>query len=252
MCASRPFRAPDRRCSCRARHRPSRPRPTTGRMTAPFQEDLTVNLHAAIGTSPHRSPACRFRARLRVRRPSAAARRGVRGAPAPHPPRGCGRRARCADRSHRHGRLVPHLERLSALRLRLDARGRADHPDRQRQADGPAVLLHPVGHPAAGRRAGSGRGHLADRRDRPRICRPPGLLDRARRPRPAPNLLAGHRVWPAGQIGCLGDRTSGEFWAATSEPAARRPSSSTTTPSSTGCRRFARRARSRCSARPRS
>ena len=110
-----------------------------------------------------------------------------------------------------HGRLVPHLERLSALRLRLDARGRADHPDRQRQGDGPAVVLHPVGDHAAGRRAGRRRADLADRRDRARICRPPRLVDGQDRRGGCADILSGLGL-AAGQIGRLGDRTSVELF----------------------------------------
>ena len=45
-------------------------------------------------------------------------------------------------------------------------------------------------HPAAGRRAGAGRGHLADRRDRPRICRPARLVHRQDRREPAQSCSA--------------------------------------------------------------
>ena len=57
-------------------------------------------------------------------------------------------------RPHRHRRLVPHLERLSPLHLRLDARRRADHSDRRRTRRWcflsfftQSVLLPPGGEP---------------------------------------------------------------------------------------------------------
>ena len=105
-------------------------------------------------------------------------------------------------------------QRLSALSLRLDARGRPHHPDGRGQGAGPGLLLHPVGDPAAGRRAGGGGAHPAGRRrsgantpTSPAISGQKTIEAVAKRPRrPRPRAR--------GSIGIIGDKRSAPFKAA--------------------------------------